>query len=402
VCRRFESCQARCVFHAYSAGIRLLQALVVRPFCCVAQLEHSLRKADAMSKRRGRGEGSIYKRKDGSWVAQYHDGNRRRYIYGKTRKDVAARLSEAIAERDSGLVYDSENLKVADYLDRWLDAIRDTLRERTWQRHEEITRLHLKPTIGSFKLDKLDALRVQTLYRSKLDSGLSPRTVQIIHATLYKALKQAVKWLLMPRNVCDAVTPPRAPKSEIRPLDVQQVKRLLKKTKETQSEFYALYVLAVTTGMRSGELLGLQWRDVDLESGTLRVNRTVFNGKVNMPKTAKSRRSIKLTRAATRALNEHPRAGEWVFSSRAGTSISVHNLYNRSWKPLLRDAGLPHFRFHDLRHTCATLLLTKGVHPKIVQELLGHSSIEITLDTYSHVLPSMGDKAADAMDDTLS
>ncbi len=355
-----------------------------------------------MTKRRGRGEGSIYRRKDGSWVAQYVAGEKRRYIYGKTRKDVAARLSKAIAERDSGIVYDSENLKVADYLDRWLDSIKGTLRERTWRRHEEVTRLHLKPTIGSAKLDKLNALRVQVLYRSKLDAGLSPRTVQIIHATLYKALKQAVRWSLVPRNVCDAVVPPRVPKSEIKPLDARQAKKLLDTARNTQPGFYALYVLAVTTGMRSGEILGLQWRDVDLEARTLQVRRTVFNGAVGTPKTAQSNRGIRLPEIAAEALRRHPRSSEWVFSSKKGTSLSVHNLHNRSWRPLLREAGLPHMRFHDLRHTCATLLLSKGVHPKVVQELLGHSSIEITLDTYSHVLPSMGGAAADAMDDDLN
>jgi integrase len=355
-----------------------------------------------MAKRRGRGEGSIYRRKDGLWVAQYTVGEKKRYVYGRTRKDVATKLSKAIADRDSGLVYDSENLKLANYLDRWLDAIRDTLRERTWQRHEQVTRLHLSPTIGSTKLDKLNAIQVQSLYRSKLDEGLSPRTVQIIHATLYKALKQAVKWSLVPRNVCDAVNPPRVPKAEIKPLDAEQAKRLLKTAKETQPEFYALYVLAVTTGMRSDELLGLQWRDINLEAGTLRVNRTIFNGKVNMPKTVKSRRSIKLSRLAIYALKRHPRNGEWVFCTRVKTSISVHNLHNRLWRPLLKRADLPqHTRFHDLRHTCATLLLSKGVHPKIVSELLGHSSIEITLDTYSHILPSMGEQVAGAMDDVL-
>jgi integrase len=128
-----------------------------------------------MTKRRGRGEGSIYRRKDGSWVAQYTIGNKRRYICGTTRKDVAARLNKATAERDSGIVYDAENLKLADYLDRWLEPIEGTLRERTWQRHEEITRLHLKPTIGSVRLDKVNALEVQSLYRSKLDSGQDPR-----------------------------------------------------------------------------------------------------------------------------------------------------------------------------------------------------------------------------------
>jgi integrase len=361
-----------------------------------------LRKVEHMAKRRGRGEGSIYRRKNGSWVAQYTVGDKRRYIYGKTRKDVAARLSKAIAERDSGTVYDSENLKVADYLDRWLDSIRDTLRVRTWQRYEQITRLHLKPTIGRTRLDKLNALQVQYLYRSKLDSGLSPRTVQIIHTTLYKSLKQAMRWSLVSRNVCEVVVPPRVPKSEIKPLDAQQTKKLLDTTRDTQPDFHALYVLAVTTGMRSGEILGLQWQDVDLDADTLQVRRTVFNGAVSTPKTSRSNRGIGLPKLALEALRRHPRNAGWVFSSKSGTSLSVHNLHNRSWKPLLRDARLPRIRFHDLRHTCATLLLSKGVHPKLVQELLGHSSIEITLDTYSHVLPSMGHQAADAMDDALS
>jgi len=245
-----------------------------------------------MTKRRGRGEGSIYRRKDGSWVAQYTVGDKRRYIYGKTRKVVAARLNKAIAERDSGIVYDSENLKVADYLDRWLDSIRDTLRERTWRRHEEITRLHIKPILGSIRLEKLNVLEVQSLYRSKLDSGLSPRTLQIIHATLYKSLKQAVRWSLVPRNVCEVVTPPLVPKSEIKPLDSRQVKQLLATAQDTQPYLYPLHVLAVTTGMRSGEILGLQWRDLDLDAGTLQVRRTIFNGAVSTPKTARSNRGI--------------------------------------------------------------------------------------------------------------
>jgi integrase len=121
-----------------------------------------------MTKRRGRGEGSIYRRKDGSWVAQYTTGDKRRYIYGKTKKEVAERLNRALAARDSGIVYDSQNLKVAGYLDRWLDSIKDTLREKTWRRHEEITRLHLKPTIGNIRLDKLGALQVQSLYRGQV------------------------------------------------------------------------------------------------------------------------------------------------------------------------------------------------------------------------------------------
>jgi integrase len=155
--------------------------------------------------RRGRGEGSIYRRKDGRWVAQYEVGGKRRYIYGKTRKEVATKLTKAMAERDAGMVFDAGSLRLGDYLDGWIDSIKDTLRRRTWIRHEEVVRLHLKPSLGIMKLDRVNPLQIQSLYRSKLDSGLSPRTVQIIHVTLYKALKQAVKWTLLPRNVADSV-----------------------------------------------------------------------------------------------------------------------------------------------------------------------------------------------------
>jgi len=198
-----------------------------------------------------------------------------------------------------------------------------------------------------------------------------------------------------PEERC-GIRPPKAEEKEIEPLDEGHARGLLKAAEGDELE--ALYVLAVTTGMRSGELLGLKWEDVDFRAETLRVNRTLFNGRVHPPKTSKSRRCIRLSRPALVALKNHGRTGEWVFCTGVGTPISVHNLHNRSWKPLLKKAGLPHERFHDLRHTCATLLLTKGVHPKVVQELLGHSSISVTLDTYSHVLPNMQEKAVAAMD----
>lgn len=354
-----------------------------------------------MTKRRGPGEGSVYRRKDGWWVGQYKvhtpNGTKTKYIYSKTRKGAATKLSKAIAERDSGLAYDCGSMKVGEYLDRWLDSTRGTVRERTWIRAEVDVRVHLKPTLGKTRLDRLDPLQLQSLYRVKLDSSLSPRSVRIIHATLHKALTQAVKWSLIPRNVASLVELPKDSRKEINALNERQVKRLLAAVEGDKLE--ALYVLAVTTGMRSGELLGLRWEDVDLEAGTLQVRRTVFNGRIEAPKTSKSRRNIKLTSNSVQALRVHPRVGEWIFCTGVGTPISVHNLYNRSWKPLLKKADLPHIRLHDLRHTCATLLLTKGVHPKIVQELLGHSSISITLDTYSHVLPNLQERAVEAMED---
>jgi integrase len=208
--------------------------------------------------RRPKGSGSIYTRKDGRVVGEYEANGKKRYVYGKTKKEVASKLAKAIADRDARLVYDSGKLTVEAYLDKWLDTIRDTLRNRTVQRHEQIVRLHLKPTLGKVKLDKLNALQLQALYRQKLDLGLSPRTVQIIHATIYKALKQAVRWQLILLNVAEAANPPKAPKAEINSLTLAQVKTLLNAARGDR--FEALYILAMTTGMRSGELLGLQWR----------------------------------------------------------------------------------------------------------------------------------------------
>ena len=351
--------------------------------------------------RRPKGSGSIYTRKDGTVVGQYEvdtlNGKKRKYIRGKSKKDVASRLAKAISDRDSGLVFDSGSLTLSEYLDKWLKAIQGTISVGSWKQYETIVRLHIKPALGKLKLGRVTALHVQTLYREKLDSGLAPRRVIYVHVTLHKALKQAVRWSLIPRNVTDAVEPPKAAKKEILPLDQEQVRRLMEAAKGNSLE--ALYVLAVSTGMRQGELLGLQWKDVDLDSGTVRVNRTIFGGVVSPPKTTKSRRSIKLSKSAFAALTTHEKKSEWVFSTKSGKPIDCTNLIKQSWRPLLKKAGLPHKRFHDLRHTCATLLLTKGVHPKVVQELLGHSSISITLDTYSHVLPTMQEKAVAAMDE---
>jgi integrase len=249
-------------------------------------------------------------------------------------------------------------------------------------------------------------LRVQNVYSQKLNAGLSPRSVEIIHITLHKAPKQAVRWSLVPRNVAEAVTPPRPPKREITPLTQQQLRALLETARN--DKLYALWVLACTTGMRNGELLAVQWRDIDLEAGTLQVKRTVFGGKVSPPKTASGRRTIRLSKLAIAALRKYSdsvadrHTSEWVFSSRAGTPISVHNLHNRSWKPLLERAGLPAgTRMHDLSHSAATLLLSKGVAVKVVSEMLGHADVSTTLSIYAHVLPDMQSVAADAADQAL-
>jgi integrase len=376
-----------------------------------------------MTKKRGNGEGSIYRRKDGRWVGQFTvytaQGPKYRYIYGKTRAVVAKKLTKAMADRNSGLIFDTGKLTVGEYLDNWLqNSVRGTVQDRTFERHEQIVRLHIKPTLGRLKLKALGPAHIQGLYRDRLDSGLAPATVQKIHVVLHKALSQAVMWSLAPRNATEAVTAPRSTQKEIRPLDREQVKTLLEAARGDRLE--ALYVLAVTTGMRQGELLGLKWEDVDLANGTIHVRRilTRKGGRLLLgePKTKKSRRTLQLASHALGALKAHCKAqleermahmGLWkdhglVFATQIGTLVNPTNLTKRSFKPLLERAGLPQARFHDLRHTAATLLLMQSVHPKYVQELLGHATIAITLDTYSHVLPSMGDQTAKAMEAALS
>jgi integrase len=360
-----------------------------------------------VTKRRTKGEGTIYQRKDGRWVGMYTvqtlDGTKKRSVYGKDKKDVRARLTEAIANRDKGLVFDAQGLTVGEYLDRWLIAIEGTVGERTWKRHEMVIRLHVKPSIGKTKLAALTPLQVQSLYRAKSRTHLSPGSVKRIHTTLHKAMRQAVRWQMIPRNPCDSVDPPKGYRGEIKPLDEKQARVLLDTAKETQPKLYAFYVLGVTTGLRQSELLGLRWSDLDVEGSRLTVRRSVFKGKVNAPKTARSGRTVRLTGLAVEALREHQlnhRASDsWIFATRNGTPLDCGNLHRDYWKPLLRRAGLPDVTFHAAtRHTCATLLLGQGVNLNLVADLLGHRSIRTTANIYSHVLPEMQGEAVRAME----
>ena len=376
--------------------------------------------------KRGNGEGSITRRKDGLYMARYWvetpTGKKRKTIYGKKgekRQDVADKLAEALGDRSKGLVFEADNLKVGEYLERWLaDSVRDTVRPTTFERYEQMVRLHIRPVLGQTKLKNLTPAHVRGLYRDKLDAGLSPRTVQYIHVTLHKALKQAVHDGLIPRNAAEAVKPPQVRREEMRLLEPEQVKTLLEAARGDRLE--ALYALAVTTGLRQGELLGLKWEDVDLEDRTLRVRRTLATAKdgpqLTAPKTKSSRRTVMLTQSATEALRSHLerqlreidgagslwRENGLIFASETGDPLDRRNVTTHRFKPLLKRAGPPQIRFHDLRHTCATLLLSRNVNPKIVSEMLGHASIAITLDTYSHVLPNMRDQAAKAMEEALS
>jgi integrase len=376
-----------------------------------------------VSRKRGNGEGSVTKRSDGRWMARYTvyttKGPKRKSFYAKTRKEASDKMAKALSDSAEGIVYEDDNMTMGEYLDRWLKgSVRGSVRKSTYDRDAYIVVNHIKPALGRIKVKKLSPAHVQSFYRDRLDTGLSPSTVHKMHAVLHKALAQAVKWHMVPRNVTEATDPPKPAPKEMRPLSTEEVHKLLEAAHGDRLE--ALYVLAVTTGMRRGELLALRWQDVDLENATISVRSTLTRDggryTIGEPKTKKSRRSVQLTASAVQALKRHLEhqlryieiLGDQyedrglVFTTDTGSPINPSNLRQRSLASLLEKAGLPHIRFHDLRHTCATILLSKGVHPKFVQELLGHATIAITLDTYSHIMPGMGDATARAMEDALS
>lgn len=373
-----------------------------------------------MSRRRGRGEGSITLLPDGRYQGRldlgYVSGKRRRKaVYGKTRREVQHQLVKLRRDLQQGIPSADERQTVAQFLTRWLeDAARHTIRPSTYDGYANLVRRHIAPEIGRMPLAKLTPQRLSALYGVLLDKGLAPRTVQYAHAVLRRALAQAVRWNLLPRNVADAVDAPLPKRKEIAALTADQSRQLLDSARADR--LYALYVLALTTGMRSGELLGLKWQDVDWHKATLHVRRTLGRTSAGVTfgeaKTAKGRRAIALPGLAVAALREHRAAqleerlkagslwedNDLVFPNHVGRPMERQNVAKRSFKPLLQRAGLPKVRFHDLRHSAATLLLALGEHPKVVQERLGHATIGVTMDVYSHVMPDMQRQAAAKLD----
>jgi len=383
-----------------------------------------------MAKKRGNNEGSIYRRKNGTWAAQYTvwtaEGRKRRSVSGKTRAEVSRKLTEAMADRDGGLLHDAGKLTVGEYLNRWLaDSVKGTVKETTYANYAYIAHKHVSPALGHVKLKTLTPAHVRDLYGEKARTNLAATTVKKMHVVLRKALSQTVSDGLIPRNAADGVKPPRvgAPGEEIKPIGSEACAKFLEASRGERLE--ALYVLAVHCGLREGELLALRWEDVYLEAvrPTMLVRRTLTRGEDGRgwvvgasTKSGKGRR-VRLTRRAVTALKDHRKrqleermclAGLWqdqglVFAGETGSFINPSNLRNRSFKRIKARSGVREdLRFHDLRHTCATLLLSEGVNAKVVSELLGHASITITLNIYSHVLPDMQDSAADAMEAALS
>jgi integrase len=366
--------------------------------------------------RRGHGEGSIFQRGDGRWVARItigYDANgkrRRKTVYGLTKKQVQDKLTKLQQRKMLGAIPNAASMKVSVFLNRWLeDVARVTVCESTYDRYKELVDVHVNPRVGGLRLERFTPADVQQIYSEMEQAGSSPRTRRFVHSVLRRAFSQALEWGFVNQNVCTVAKPPKPTRTEMKTLSKAEANRFLAAAKTDR--LHAMYVLAITTGMRQGELFALQWGDIDLEERTLSVRRTVtMRTKIKEPKTAKGKRRIDLPAIAVDALHDHRKrmlaegqaGSEWVFCTRRGGLLSCHNVNYRSFKPLLENAELPAIRFHDLRHTAATLLLLANVHVKIVSEMLGHATIAVTLDTYSHVLPGMGKDAANTMNKLLT
>ena len=372
--------------------------------------------------RRSKGEGTVYKRPDGTWVAQVDLGwvggrRRRRTVYAKTERAVLAKRDEVRAQITKGVDLTAPPKTLTQWLTEWLTTVKssDGTGPATIARYDQIARVHLIPQLGTVKLAALTPRHVQSLLL-KLQGVAAPATIVKVHGVLRNALADAERMDLVSRNVAKAVRPPRLSRTERRSLTPAEAGTLLSHLKGDRLE--AVFVVALSTGLRRGEVLGLRWQDVDLEGRVLfvrqalqRVDRAL---KMVPPKTHRSSRPIPLPQFAVTAFSQQKvrqandrrlvgRAwedGGLVFTTEIGTPLEPRNV-NRRFYAARSAAGLEWVRLHDLRHAFATFLLDQGEGLRTVMDLLGHSTIRLTADTYGHVLPSRARKAADVIDKVL-
>jgi integrase len=373
-----------------------------------------------MAKRRGNREGSIFERENGTWRAQVTIGGQRLSFTGQTQKECRQWIRETLEKVEGGLTFEASRVTYGEFLSNWLTSIEASLRQKTHRQYEQIVRDHIAPYLGNRRLMELQPAHIQALYDRKVREGQGLRSVQLTHAVIHRSLNHAVKLGLLGRNPDDATTPPKPKQREMAILDESQVQRLLITAQARGDRNFALYQLAITTGMRQAELLGLKWDDVDWERRTLQVGRQLKRspGKgyyFAQPKTRSGVRQIVMGVETTKVLKRHQErlhreaiaAGEaWqeqnlIFPTPHGMPTNKRYLVTQ-FKKLLKDAGLPNVRFHDLRHSAASLMLNHGVPVLIVSKRLGHAKPSITLDVYGHFIPGMQEQAADVMDEAVT
>lgn len=371
--------------------------------------------------------GQIIKRGDRAWLVRIFLGRdakgkqlfHRKTIHG-TKKDAETYRNKVVRDRDMGTFIEPAALAVRDYLDKWLKtAARPRLRERTYDDYSELLKRYIRSDLGEKRLCDVRPLDIQNLYAGMTERGLSARTVRYTHAILSSALKQAIRWQMLIHNPCEAIELPRAERREMSAFAPSEAEEFLKAAKG--NEHGVIFAFALATGMRPEEYLGLKWSDLDLETGMAIVRRVLVRRKgggwyFGEPKTSRSRRTIPLPATLITMLTAHRskqmtarlKAGaayqnnDLVFATGEGTPHNSRNLAQRHFLAILKSANLPlNFRLYDLRHSCATLLLVAGENPKVVSERLGHASVVLTLDTYSHVLPSMQREATEKLEKML-
>jgi integrase len=365
--------------------------------------------------RRGRGEGSIGLRTDGRWSARLALNGRRKEIYGKTRGEVARRLSAAIKAHNDGLPLPSDKQTFAQFVEKWVATITPTVRPKTAQNYALLLRHHAVPLIGKVPMTRLQPADLVRVYEERRKAGAAPLSILHLHRAIYRALRFAERWGDVPRNIAALVDAPKIVRSEMRALSGEEARRLLQEVQGDRLE--AFLVLALSTGMRCGELLGLTWRAVNLDRGSVSVvaslQPTPHGLDLVEVKTNRSRRVIDIEPRVIAALRRHRAAQQmerrvagstWeerdlVFTNELGWPIDGRSLIRQWFRPLLVKAGLP--RIHDLRHSYASIALANGTHPKIVQEAMGHATIAVTLDLYSHTVPSLQREAAQTMGKAL-
>ncbi len=372
----------------------------------------------AERKRRSHHEGSVfYVPGRERWVAEVSiaAGKRKRF-YCKSKQEAIRKRNEALRELERGTLATGPRRKLGEYLEDWLENVhKRKLRVGTYVNYKKLVR-YMVADLGDVWLEKLTPQRVQEFYAKKQDEGLSSKVVHEIHGVLHLALKNAVRWGLVARNVCDLVTPPRIVSREVKPLSVEQARVLVQHVRGHRLE--VLLAMAIVTGMRRGELLALRWSDIDFDRGRLLVLHSVdfiarYGYVEDKPKTAAGRRVIDLPMFLLDMLRQHrlcvlelrEAVANWedrdlVFPNRRGGYMHPNHM-GEQFRKLLKDAGLPPIHFHDLRHSAASILLCMGVNVKAIQELLGHSDISITLRTYSHLLPSMQQEVVKTWDDVF-
>lgn len=342
---------------------------------------------------------------------------RQKWLTAATKREAEKLLAKTLHDLQTGGFIEPTKATTAEYLTHWLETIEPTVRPSSHRRFSEVIRGRVIPTVGSVPLASLSPLHVQGFYRRCLGDGLSSTTVALYHNVLHRALDQAVKWQLLIRNPCDAVDAPRESSTEMQTWTPDQTRAFLG-IADTH-DLRALWLLAVHTGMRRGELLALRWQDVDLDRASLAVRRTLTRGTGALtfgePKSMAGRRSLALPTVCVDALRSHRIRqlerrlefdGDWqdtdLIFERGDGSLLHPNTLLHAFERLIVAAGVPRIRFHDLRHTAATLMLANGEHPKIVQERLGHSDISMTLNRYSHVTMDMQRDAVDRLERLLS